>query len=326
MQFSGATDVLGGVTNAASTLVTGGGAGGPTTFYNAVTNNGNINVSTGAAAVFLGFVNGSGTFSGSGTKVFDGGGGSLGSISSIVGSTVIKPNTIVTANIFNESAMTVQGTLLINGNGTIANRTSSLTISPGSTLDLANNDLVVNYSGASPATTIRGYLASAYNTGHWNGAGLASSAAAADGTHRTALGYGDAADIGVTSSDGSAIGGNAVIVKYTYYGDSSLDGKVDLGNDFNLFLAGYLGHGNSWELGDYNYDGKVDATDFGMFIDGFKTQGGSLGSLDDFIVATPLLSAAQKSSLLAAVPEPGMGMVSFVMTAALLRPRRGKAS
>ncbi len=54
-------------------------------------------------------------------------------------------------------------------------------------------------------------------------------------------------------------------MKYTYVGDSSLDGKVDLGNDFNLFtLIGYLTPNSNTRgnFGDYNYDGVVNNDDF----------------------------------------------------------------
>jgi hypothetical protein len=137
----------------------------------------------------------------------------------------------------------------------------------------------------------------------------------------TALGVGEAKNLGITTLDENAITGNAVIVKYTYYGDSSLDGKVDLGNDFNLFLQGYLGGGGGWEFGDYNYDGKVDNTDFGIFIDGYKSQGNSLGALEQFIELSPELSSAQKSALLSAVPEPA-GATVLVATCGLLLRRR----
>ncbi len=93
------------------------------------------------------------------------------------------------------------------------------------------------------------------------------------------LGYGDAADVGITSLDGVNITGSAVIVKYTYTGDASLDGKVDLGNDFDLFLRGYLGGGTGWVMGDFNYDGMVDTADFQLFVDGAAAQGMAAGRI-----------------------------------------------
>ncbi len=198
-------------------------------------------------------------------------------------------------------------------------------------VDLNDNDLIMPYTiGNSPISQIQGYLAAGYNGGAWNGgSGIASAAAAADATKLTALGYGDAKDLGITSDDNTPIGGdgNAVIVKYTYYGDSNLDGKVDLGNDFNLFLIGYLTpNSTGWELGDYNYDNVVDATDFGLLVDSLKNEGpNALGQLDNIISASPLLSSAQKASLLAVVPEPtSAGLIATAACVFASRRRRNK--
>src|SRR6201999_885085 len=100
---------------------------------------------------------------------------------------------------------------------------------------------------------IASLLKTGYNAGAWNGTGIASSVGHADASHSTALGYIDNADFAYASIDGEPVGDHSIVVKFTSYGDSSLDGKVDLGNDFNLFLQGYIGHGSGWELGDYNY-------------------------------------------------------------------------
>ncbi len=188
--------------------------------------------------------------------------------------------------------------------------------------DVNDDALIVPYSSTTPIDMIRQLIAEGYNGGAWNGFGIASLAAANDASHKTALGYADAADVGLTSVDGAAIAGNAVVVRYTYYGDSSLDGKVDLGNDFNLFLQGFLGKGSGWEFGDYNYDGVVNVADFKMFIDGFKAQGGSLGELDAAVLADGLLSNAQRATLLAAVPEPSCAAIMAVGAWGLLSRKR----
>jgi fibronectin-binding autotransporter adhesin len=230
---------------------------------------------------------------------------------------------------FNLGAINVSaGSVVLAANGTSAGVTSALTIGDNSAgtlakLDLNDNDLIVKYSGSSPSATVRTLLIAGYNQGAWNGNGITSTSAQSHPGQ--ALGYGDAADLGITSVDGNAITGNAVIVKYTYYGDSSLDGKVDLGNDFNLFLEGFLtagGNSGSWDLGDYNYDGVTDMTDFGLFIDGIKSQGTPLGQLDDAIAASPLLSVSQKSQLLAVVPEPSSIAIIGLAACGLASRRR----
>jgi fibronectin-binding autotransporter adhesin len=208
----------------------------------------------------------------------------------------------------------------------------SLTVNGGN-IDLNNNDLILPYTTSSPISTVQGMLAIGYANGAWNATAgvtsMTSVAAAADVSKLTALGYGEAADLGITSDDGVSITGPAVVVRYTYYGDSSLDGKIDLGNDFNLFLQGFLNPqlvtpANAWELGDYNYSGTVTMADFQLFVDGFKGQSGSsLGALDSVIESSALLSTVQKESLLSVVPEPAsLGLLAAASCIFAARRRR----
>ncbi len=204
--------------------------------------------------------------------------------STYTGGTTVNSGSVVVSNghALGTGPLTINaGTVTANPGLTAAIHQSNLTIASGALLQMNDNDIIVDYTagnGAVLAGAIRADLLAGYNGGAWNGTtGIASANAAADSTHLTALGYADAGDVGLTIDDGVSVPSNAVVVRYTYYGDASLDGKVDLGNDFNLFLIGYLGQGSGWELGDFNYDGKVDNTDFGIFIDGYKLQNGSLG-------------------------------------------------
>jgi fibronectin-binding autotransporter adhesin len=224
------------------------------------------------------------------------------------------------------------GSLVLASNGSVAGivGTGGVTVAAGAVLDLTNNDMILPYVSTSPAAAIRALLVNGYAGGAWNGTGgINSSAAAGDATHLTALGYGEATDVGVKSLDGQTIAGNAAIVKFTYYGDGTLDGKVDLGNDFNLFLQGFLNsnlltNANRWELGDYNYDGLVNGADFQLFVDGFKSQGNNLGALEGVIASNPELSVAQKASLLSVVPEPSSLALMAVGAFGLTSRRRRK--
>ena len=140
-----------------------------------------------------------------------------------------------------------------------------------SALDLTNNSLLVDYSGADdPVATIRGYLATGCDNGKWDGLGITSSTCqadhAADPLVPTALGYRD------------DTGAQKVTVKYTWQGDSTLNGKVDIADDYFAFLDGFNGVGTGWFYGDFNYDGTIDiANDYFMFLDGFNMQTGTLG-------------------------------------------------
>jgi fibronectin-binding autotransporter adhesin len=195
---------------------------------------------------------------------------------------------------------------------------SGLSVTGAGKFDVANNDLIINYTDTSPASTIRGYLVSGFNQGNWDGNGIASATAHADASFLTALGY---ADVSNTTFDGQSIPGNAVIVKYTYYGDNNLDGKVDA-SDFQMFLDGFIAaSGGSWAQGDYTYDGRVDlGNDFNLFLINYLRGGNSLGDLAAIVQSDSALSITQKAQLLSLVPEPGS--ITLLGAAGLLALRR----
>jgi len=71
MNFSGAANLVGDVTNTGTGVIISSG-GGPTTFYDDVVNNGEIRTSTNGFTVFFGDVSGGGSFTGTGTVNFEG--------------------------------------------------------------------------------------------------------------------------------------------------------------------------------------------------------------------------------------------------------------
>jgi RHS repeat-associated protein len=147
-------------------------------------------------------------------------------------------------------------------------------------LDLTGNDLIIH--GGSLAQ-ITNEAASGYSSGNWNGQGIASSTANGDTTHLTALGVilntnGISSQALYSTFDGLPVSNTDVLVKYTYYGDTNLDGKVD-GTDYTRVDNGYLSHLAGWFNGDFNYDGVVDGSDYTLIDNAFNTQGASLASL-----------------------------------------------
>src|SRR5205085_2063070 len=128
----------------------------------------------------------------------------------------------------------------------------------------------------SPLAQIKGYIASAYNGGSWNGAGLTSSAAATaaatSGAVRTALGYAEATDLFTTFNttfSGQSFDSTSILIRYTAAGDSNLNGTVDL-NDFTALASNFNGIGRRWFQGDYNYDSTVDLSDFTLLASNFN--------------------------------------------------------
>ncbi|HEY1684218.1 MAG TPA: dockerin type I repeat-containing protein [Tepidisphaeraceae bacterium] len=173
-------------------------------------------------------------------------------------------------------------------------RTSSLTIDTGGTLDITNDGMIVDYTGSSPLATIGTYIASAYDNGAWDQPGLTSSTASVK--KGTAIGYADNNQFHYTTFDNQSVSSNAVLIKYTWYGDLNLDGKVTSAD-----LALMSTTGNGWSHGDLNYDGKVNSDDYSLFMLGNALQDNSIG---------------------ANVPEPTVIAFAIPMIAPLMRRRR----
>jgi hypothetical protein len=152
---------------------------------------------------------------------------------------------------------------------------TSLNITGTGKLDLTDNDAIIDYTGASPVNSIHNLLASGYAAGVWNGAGINSSVAASNPVKDTALGYGESSAIlggGGGTFSGVAVDATAILIKYTWYADANLDGKVDT-LDFNTLAANFGGSGKHWFQGDFNFDGLVDTLDFNKLAANFGKAG-----------------------------------------------------
>ncbi len=207
------------------------------------------------------------------------------------GNTTVSAGTLTFGNSLTTSpsvniASGASMTLSLAGNNILA--TQALNIATGGTLDLNDNDLIVDYTGASPLATIKSWLKSGFNNGNENGPGIISSAALTNGTGE--LGYAENSQVNVGTIDGVTPDQTAVIVKYTYFGDTNLDGSVNA-SDFGRFLDGLATGGSTWVQGDFTYDNKVDlGNDFALFLVGYLGQGNSLGALAPIIEENTLLS------------------------------------
>ncbi|HEY1684942.1 MAG TPA: dockerin type I domain-containing protein [Tepidisphaeraceae bacterium] len=180
----------------------------------------------------------------------------------------------------------------------------------GASLDLTNNDLIDDYNlnaytTTSPLAAIQGLVASGGITssmaGVANGTGLA-----VVENNSTYFPGNISNDSPFSTFDGQTVDtpsstGGTVIVKYTYFGDLNLDGKVD-GTD--LTLMGYYGNTTTlgWVAGDLNYDGKVNADDYALF---------QLG-----------LAQYNKNGAIVAAPEPATLSLLGLAAIPMLRRRR----
>jgi T5SS/PEP-CTERM-associated repeat protein len=141
-------------------------------------------------------------------------------------------------------------------------RVKSVGIENTAKVDLTNNAMIIDHDGVSPLGTIQDYIASGYNGGSWTGPGLTSSSAAANA--HAGLGFAEASSllgIGGGTFAGQSVDGTAVLIRYTWLGDSNLDQKVNT-IDFNYLAGNFGASGKTWLDGDFNYSGNVDSTDF----------------------------------------------------------------
>ena len=133
--------------------------------------------------------------------------------------------------------------LKLNGTFTI-NGLSASTVGAGQTIDLGKSSVSIAYSGASLLPAVQKLLASGYDAGKWDGAGIISSAAASD------------SKFGIADVDS----GSAVMLSYALKGDASLNGKVAF-EDLVALARNYGKSGADWSKGDFDYNGKVDFAD-----------------------------------------------------------------
>jgi autotransporter-associated beta strand protein len=159
-------------------------------------------------------------------------------------------------------------------------RLDALTIGTGATLDLNDNALVLDYTGASPEAAIRAKILEGrggpgIGNGNWNGTGITSSAAAAanllDPESRS-IGYADNGTLPLgayATFRGQAVDATSLLIAFTRTADANLDSLVD-DNDVTVLGAFFPAANSNWASGDFDYSGTVDdndATLVGAFYD-----------------------------------------------------------
>lgn len=196
--------------------------------------------------------------------------------------------------------------------------TGTLSIVGTGQLNLKDNDLIVRTGSLA---TITGYITTGlYNGpgGYWDGPGINSSVAAANGL-RTAIGVVSNSDTGYgmwplmqvpdgfggflypPAPDAHTLSlGTEILAKYTYFGDADLNGYTDDGVDYQQYLLG-LGSGGAltgWIYGDFDYSGLVDdGQDYQQYLLGLNQ-------------SPALVSQGAGLSSVSQVPEPSsIGMI-----------------
>lgn len=196
------------------------------------------------------------------------------------------------------------GALRLVPDGTVAGRGYAITVpiaggaSPTASLDLTNNAFVIDYQTDSPINVVLTQIQSAYAAGAWTGNGIKTTQGAGYG-----VGYGEIGEFGTVPPIFGLTNATMVLLRGTLYGDSDLNGTVNIG-DFSA-LAANFNLGGTWSKGDFNYDGAVGIADFSLLAANFNLS----------VAAT-----AGRST----VPEPAAaGVLVIAGLAGLGRPRRG---
>jgi hypothetical protein len=211
----------------------------------------------------------------------------------------------------NHASRLLIDTAALNLAGNITNWTS--------TLDLSNNDLDVANGNL---TNLYSQIGQGFNGGASAGTGgIISSAALSDTTRLTTLGiiqnsndgaatgtalYGNGAPLGLF--DGTSPANTDVLIKYTYFGDANLDGKLD-GSDYSRIDGAYNTPATGWFNGDFNYDGKINGSDYTLIDNAENRQGASLqaevakpAALIATPTATPIALSASTSNVFSSTP------------------------
>lgn len=177
-------------------------------------------------------------------------------------------------------------------------------ISPGASVNLNNNALIVNYDPTQGPTdtllnSIRTDLLDGWLTSSLNSATLR-------------IGYldNDRLDSPFSNFAGVSVDVSSVLINQTFAGDLDMNGTVDFA-DLEEFAVHYLETGKFWQNGDFTYDGLVDDTDLGFFA--LTWQGP--GSLEDAFIELGLPTSA--------IPEPAiLGLILPAMALTARRSRR----
>ena len=331
-----------GVLNAASIVVGAGNTNaafiqnaGSTTATNVAVLPGARFNALGGSALVTGDFNNSGTLVASLSSGLMINGGLAPNGTAIAGITTINTGSSITADFVRQNTLTVNGSGIMSvraksgGGDTSVLKALTLQTSNGSptaTLDLADNGLIVDYTGGtSSLPTIKSAIIASYNptaAAHWTAPGITSSVAALNANF--AVGYGEASTaLGISGTQtaswqGQTVDATSVLARYTLAGDANLDGVVDFADLVKLAQNyGTTDGSRDWSTGNSTYDGNVDFNDLVRLAQNY----GAALPAQPIPGASPVFEC-DLAAAFASAPEPSGIAIFATLMAGFMRRRR----
>jgi len=313
LNLAGTSYVFGNVTNAATANVHLSGL--TNVFYGTFANSGNLNVDQGASGLLYGAYSGNGPIVNNGFLYID--------ATSVAGQ-VSGGGTITLGS----AGVPTQLQLLPLGQ---TSTQAGVTINSGSTLDVTNNALKINFGSPAndPIKTIVSELTNGYANGTWTG----TSPTAGVITSSTVAGIGAAVSVGyldgnIDTTDSAQVAPNQILVKFTLTGDTNLDGIVNF-TDFAAVLKNFAKQGTDWAEGNFTYNPNspsIQGTNFTDFADVLKNflqplpGGGGAETIGGTV--QPLSAGVQIQNTVVPLPEPASLSLVAAGAAGLLGRRK----
>jgi uncharacterized delta-60 repeat protein len=169
------------------------------------------------------------------------------------------------------------GSALVAAGGERVLTMSELTLSPGSQLDLADNQIICQ--NANPAALgdwdgaqysgLTQKIAQGFANGEWDGDGIITSRPDAK-VFTTTVGIARASEVlGLSAGEtalwrSETVNSTSILIIYTYSGDANLDGVVNADDYAWIDLYSQQSNSSGYAHGDFNYDGSINADDYAL--------------------------------------------------------------
>jgi hypothetical protein len=178
--------------------------------------------------------------------------------------------------------------------GGLVLRAGGLAMAALGTLDLADGQMILDYSGATPAQTVRGWVINGM-------AGATPSIRSSTLSSTKALAMIDNVLVHMTSSGGQALASpfSQILIKPYWRGDANLDGQVDE-QDLLSVLTNMGRSSSQWLLGDLDQNGNVDLDDYAQVLSNLGA--GSMAASANLMVAPLQVAVVAKAIKVVAAP------------------------